>query len=186
MQLINASVYEERAQARQNEILETSKQRILDRQAKRDKIERTKLYGYLKRKGQGNKLSVCGILYRVTAQGNKLEKFQGGLRFCGSRAFTVDNTTSVTPPRRIKVGGVAFYRSKNGNYWRRGAVTASKTKSTLSHGKLTPRSSKDKKDKLCRYFTKTGTPTTSLPCLIYANFRILCQRTIMSIYSRSG
>jgi hypothetical protein len=77
MQLINASVYEERAQARQNEILETNKQRQLDRQAKRDKIERTKLYGYLKRKGQGNKVSVCGILYRVTAQGNKLEKFQG-------------------------------------------------------------------------------------------------------------
>ena len=80
MQLINASVYEE--QARQNEILETSKQRILDRQAKRDKIERTKLYGYLKRKGQGNKVSVCGILYRVTAQGNKLEKFQGKLFLC--------------------------------------------------------------------------------------------------------
>jgi len=77
MQLINASVYEERAQARQNEILETNKQRQLDRQAKRDKIERTKLYGYLKRKAQGNKVSVCGTLYRVTAQGNKLEKFQG-------------------------------------------------------------------------------------------------------------
>ena len=77
MQLINASVYEERAQARRNEINETKKQRLLDRQAKRDKLERTKLYGFLKRKGQGNQVSVCGILYRVTAQGNKLEKFQG-------------------------------------------------------------------------------------------------------------
>lgn len=165
MQLINASVYEERAQKRQNEILETSKQRTLDRQAKRDKLERTKLYSFLKRKGEGNKVSICGILYRVTAQGNKLEKFQGTSSLlsliCGasSRWLTVDNGSGVTPPRRIKVGGVAFYRSKNGNYWRRGAVAASKTKSSLLHGKLTPRlSQKDtKKDKLCRYFTKTGT-----------------------------
>lgn len=77
MQLINASVYEERAQARQNEILETKNKRLLERQTKRDKLERTKLYGFLKRKGQGNQISVCGILYRVTGQGNKLEKFQG-------------------------------------------------------------------------------------------------------------
>jgi hypothetical protein len=77
MQLINASVYEERAQARQNEILESKKQRLLDRQAKRDKLERTKLYGFLKRKGRGNQVSVLGNLFKVTAQGNKLEKYQG-------------------------------------------------------------------------------------------------------------
>ena len=77
MQLINASVYEERAQARQNEILETKKQRTLDRLAKRDKLERTKLYAFLKRKGKGNQISVLGNLFRVTAGGNKLEKFQG-------------------------------------------------------------------------------------------------------------
>jgi hypothetical protein len=81
MQLINASVFEERAQARQNEILETKNKRLVERQMKRDKIERTKLYAFLKRKGQGNQISVCGILYRVTAQGNKLEKFQGTF-FC--------------------------------------------------------------------------------------------------------
>jgi hypothetical protein len=77
MQLINASVFEERAQARQKDIRETKNKRIVERQMKRDKIERTKLYAFLQRKGQGNQISVCGILYRVTAQGNKLEKFQG-------------------------------------------------------------------------------------------------------------
>src|ERR1700726_1283778 len=71
--------------------------------------------------------------------------------------LTADHGSSVTTPRRIKVGGVAFYRSKNGNYWRRGVVAASKSKSSLLYGKLTPRSCQDKKDKLCRYFTKTGT-----------------------------
>ena len=77
MQLINASVYEERAQARQHEILETKKQRILERTKKRDKIERTKLYTFLQRKGRGNQVSVLGNLFRVTSQGNKLEKYQG-------------------------------------------------------------------------------------------------------------
>lgn len=77
MQLINASVYEERAQARQNEILETKNKRLLERLGKRDKVERTKLYGFLKRKGQGNQVSVLGNLFRVTAQGNKLERYQG-------------------------------------------------------------------------------------------------------------
>ena len=77
MQLINASVYEERAQARQHEILETRKQRTLDRIKKRDKIERMKLYAFLQRKGRGNQVSVLGNLFRVTAQGNKLEKYQG-------------------------------------------------------------------------------------------------------------
>lgn len=77
MQLINASVYEERAQARQNEILETKNKRLLERLGKRDKLERTKLYSFLKRKGRGNQVSVLGNLFRVTAQGNKLEKYQG-------------------------------------------------------------------------------------------------------------
>ena len=83
----------------------------------------------------------------------------------------VDNASSLTPPRRIKVGGVAFYRSKNGNYWRRGAVTASKQKSWLLHGKLTPRSPRgdNKKDKLCRYFTKTGTQTHEPPHVLSFN-----------------
>ena len=80
MQLINAAVYQERAQARQTEISESKKQRILDRQAKRDKVERTKLYTFLKKRNQGNQISVSGNLYRVTAQGNKLEKFQGNRR----------------------------------------------------------------------------------------------------------
>jgi hypothetical protein len=153
MQLINASVYEERAQARQHDILETKKQKLAERQSKLDKLERTKLYGFLKKKGNGNQVSVCGALYRVTAQGNKLEKFQG----MTSTVFDTDNPQSmITPPRRIKVGGVAFYRSKNGNYWRRAAVAAARTK--FSRPRNTDRfRSGAKKDKLCRYFTKTGT-----------------------------
>jgi len=179
MQLINASVYEERAQARANEILETKKQRLAERTAKRDKTERQKLYAYLKRKGRGNQVSVLGNLFKVTAQGNKLEKFQG------SKAFEwrgdVDN--SVSTPKRIKVAGVAFYRSKNGNYWRRGAVAASRTKSpyTSLQTLIIPRSTTIKdKEKLCRYFTKTG--ITNLHWVgTPPNIRILCERTVMSI-----
>jgi len=156
MQLINASVYEQRAQARQTEIEETKKQRLLDRQTKRDKSERSKLYAFLKRKGNGNQVSVCGNLYRVTEQGNKLEKFQGWFEE-GGLQLIVDNPSGfVVPPKRIKVGGVAFSRSKNGNYWRKGAVAASRTKSLLLCSLLPTFRSGEKKDKLCRYFTKSG------------------------------
>jgi hypothetical protein len=153
MQLINASVYEERAQARANEILETKKQRLAERTAKRDKTERQKLYAYLKRKGRGNQVSVLGNLFKVVAQGNKLEKFQGSNTF--EWGGDVDN--SVTTPKRIKVAGVAFHRSKNGNYWRKGAVAASRTKSSYSvRQNLIGLRSGTTKDKLCRYFTKAG------------------------------
>ena len=179
MQLINASVYEERAQARQNEILETKNKRLLERLGKRDKLERTKLYSFLKRKGRGNQVSVLGNLFRVTAQGNKLEKYQGPdyLVFWGEVLMVGNGVT----PRQIKVGGVAFSRSKNGNYWRRGAVTASRTKSgKIIARKLTISRSTDKKDKLCQYFTKTG------PFALKENAdrRILRKRTILSIYPR--
>jgi hypothetical protein len=189
LQLINASVYEERTQARQHDIQETKKQRLLNRQAKRDKLERTRLYSFLKRKGQGNQISICGNLYQVTAQGNKLEKFQGmGFRRDGSLNL-LDNGGSSIPPRKIKVGGVSFHRSKNGNYWRRGVVTASRTKSFQcpSRESLIACRSTDKKDKLCRYFTKTGTchdisiPPPDKPP--YTNgFRILRKRAILPIH----
>ena len=160
MQLINASVYEERAQARANEILETKKQRLAERQAKRDKLERQKLYAYLKRKGRGNQVSVLGNLFKVVAQGNKLEKLQGSNSF----EWRGDIDNSVSTPRRIKVAGVAFYRSKNGNYWRKGAVAASRTKSPYKtlEDLIRPRSG-TARDKLCRYFTKTGITNKSGP-----------------------
>jgi hypothetical protein len=159
MQLINASVYEERAEKRQHDILETQKQKILERQTKRDKLERTKLYGYLKKKGQGNQVNISGAFYRVAVQGNKLEKFQGMERHV---VADVDNPQSTMAPRRIKIAGVTFSRSKNGNYWRRGVVTAAKTKSSHLHVYSQFRSG-DKKDKLCRYFTKTGTSPSAFP-----------------------
>lgn len=176
MQLINASVYEERAQARQNEINETKKQRLLDRQAKRDKLERTKLYGFLKKKGQGNQVSVCGILYRVTAQGNKLVKFHGRMQ---RTWLIVDNTGgSITPPRRIKIGGVAFYRSKNGNYWRRGVVAASKSK-FLSYSRRLTSDLRTRKTNYANILRRLVFRRLSDP-----NCRILCERTIMSIHPR--
>ena len=98
-------------------------------------------------------MSVLGNLFKVVAQGNKLEKFQGSNTF--EWGGDVDN--SVTTPKRIKVAGVAFHRSKNGNYWRKGAVAASRTKSSYTvRQNLIGLRSGNTKDKLCRYFTKTG------------------------------
>jgi hypothetical protein len=58
-------------------MLETKQKRVAERQAKRDRAERARLYGFLKRRGRGNQVSVLGNLFKVVAQGNKLEKFQG-------------------------------------------------------------------------------------------------------------
>ena len=77
MQLINASVYNERAQARQTEIAETQEKIARERRQNRDRLERQRLFTFLKSKGRGNQVSVLGNLFRVTAQGNKLEKIQG-------------------------------------------------------------------------------------------------------------
>ena len=77
MQLINASVYNERAQARQTEIAETQERIARERRQNRDRQERQMLFTFLKSKGRGNQVSVLGNLFRVTAQGNKLEKVQG-------------------------------------------------------------------------------------------------------------
>jgi hypothetical protein len=84
MQLINASVYQQRAQARQTEIEESTKKRAQDRLAKRDTLERARLYSWMKDRGQGNKVNVSGGDYRVTCGGDKLERIQGG-RICGVR-----------------------------------------------------------------------------------------------------
>ena len=178
MQLINASVYSERAQARQTEIAETQERIARERQQNRDRQERQMLYTFLKSKGRGNQVSVLGNLFRVTAQGNKLEKVQGiklplplPSRLCiwmvlglspslnvWGNLLIVDN--GVTTPRRIKVGGVAFHRSKNGNYWRRRALIQKSAHFPLL-GKSNPRP--EKSDKLCRFFTKTGIAMTPVP-----------------------
>jgi hypothetical protein len=81
MQLTHASIYTERAQAREKEIAETREKVARERREKRDRQERVKLFGFLKRKGRGNQVSVLGNLYRVTQQGNKLEQFQGMTAF---------------------------------------------------------------------------------------------------------
>jgi hypothetical protein len=160
MQLINAAVYADRTQARQTEITQTKEKAARERRERKDKRERQMLFAFLERRGRGNRVSVLGNLFRVTAGGNKLEKFQGMksscslgyLRGCGM-GLMVDN--GVATPRRIKVGGVAFHRSKNGNYWRRGVIVE---KSALLPCQRNPNPRLPKTDILCQHFTKTGTP----------------------------
>jgi hypothetical protein len=84
MQLINAAVYADRTQARQTEITQTKEKVARERRERKDKRDRQMLFGFLQRRGRGNRVSVLGNLFRVTAGGNKLEKFQGksSILFC--------------------------------------------------------------------------------------------------------
>ncbi|KAK3330813.1 hypothetical protein B0H66DRAFT_544950 [Apodospora peruviana] len=122
LQLINSSVYEKGAQARTRAIEQTRRQK----QAARDERERTKLLNHLNcvtpntRIASANpatlagkyEISVQGIRFVVAKNGSKLVKVLG------------DTSSANATPKTAVVGGVRFYRSKNGNLYRHGIIKA--------------------------------------------------------------
>ncbi|CAK7214488.1 hypothetical protein SCUCBS95973_002163 [Sporothrix curviconia] len=125
-QLINADVYEKDTQARARAIEQTRVQNL----QKRDARERAKLQShlaYLARAGRptGNsggsgtstppnayQIIVEGIPFVVAKNGSKLVKLPS------------DTHSASSTPKTAIVGGVKFYRSKNGNLYRHGVVRA--------------------------------------------------------------
>lgn len=140
LQLINSSVYEKEAQARTKAIEQTR----LQKQALRDDRERAKLINHLNRSaatagsglanpaasGAKYEVTIQGIRFAVVKNGSKLVRIPGTpgyppLSVCAitSNANTGDlNSTST--PKMATVGGVRFYRSKNGNLYRHGILKA--------------------------------------------------------------
>ncbi|KAK0716992.1 hypothetical protein B0T26DRAFT_740578 [Lasiosphaeria miniovina] len=124
LQLINTSIYEKETQARTRAIEQTRRQK----QTARDERERTKLIKHLHRmanvvstgSGQASEqapagkyeLAVQGIRFLVAKNGSKLVKVPG------------DGNSAKATPKMAVVGGVKFYRSKNGNLYRHGIVKA--------------------------------------------------------------
>ncbi|KAK3694746.1 hypothetical protein B0T22DRAFT_80478 [Podospora appendiculata] len=122
LQLINSSVYERDAQARTRAIEQTRRQK----QALRDERERTKLLNHINRTANNAEagsadhlasagryeVTVQGIRFAVAKNGSKLVKVPGDV-----------NSASATPKMAV-VGGVRFYRSKNGNLYRHGVLKA--------------------------------------------------------------
>ncbi len=138
LQLINTSVYEKETQARTRAIEQTRRQK----QTARDERERSKLLNHLNHvmdnaRGNGttntgkHELDIQGIRFLVVNNGGKLVKLPGSsqspsstLRSNGAHPSAGDSNSPKATPKMAIVGGVRFYRSKNGNLYRHGIVKA--------------------------------------------------------------
>ncbi|KAK0632554.1 hypothetical protein B0T14DRAFT_504528 [Immersiella caudata] len=142
LQLINSSVYEKESQARTRAIEQTRRQK----RTMRDERERTKLVSHLHRMannggmappGQSSadkyEIAIQGIRFVVAKNGSKLVKVPG------------PGNSAETTPKMAVVGGVRFYRSKNGNLYRHGIVKAQRQSGIVK-----------KVDMPCKKFSMTG------------------------------
>ena len=128
MQLINASVYNDKVEAKAKAIEETKKHREEQRDNAHERKEMAKLRSYMKKFSQQGVLNYRGTNYRIIAGGNKLERIHGASQGCYNLVLSsIDGLgTSQHIPMKVKIGGVFFLRSKNGNLWRRSVVKSSR------------------------------------------------------------
>jgi hypothetical protein len=177
LQLINTSIYEKEAQARTKAIEQTRKQKL----ARKNELERAKLVKHLHRmadnsgnnvsQGPSNKyeISVQGINFLVAKNGSKLVKSPGTsrrariqLHHVSLTSYAGDNNSAKATPKMAIIGGVKFYRSKNGNLYRHGIVKAQRYVSQPVDGRfltkaVARRSGVIKKVNVpCRMFSTTG------------------------------
>lgn len=149
LQLINTSVYEKDTQNRAKAMEETRKQKL----KQRDDREKTKLHKHIQRLGGGNiggpanhptanyEIDVQGIRFRVTKNGSKLTKVEG------------DFNAARSTPKTALVGGVRFYRTKNGNMYRSGIIKAHRNTRVVK-----------KINEPCKAFSTTGSCSKGPRC----------------------
>lgn len=178
MQLINSSVYEKESQNRAAAIEQTMRQK----QLQKNLAERNRVFNYLNRASTAvgpaslnnpsnptqYELVVEGIRFHVIRQGSKLVRVPGTCSVCLlthlARLLTVfssgDNNTASTTPRVAVVGGVKFYRTRNGNLVRHGIAKAQRyvctpaRLHTLTHHRIA--GGIKKVDEPCKTFSWTG------------------------------
>ncbi|KAJ4290131.1 hypothetical protein N0V88_006638 [Collariella sp. IMI 366227] len=191
LQLINTNVYKKDAEARTHAIEQTRRQKL----ALRDRQERAKLINHLGRiansgsfginKQAANdkyEIAVQGVRFIVAKNGSKLIRAPGASR-CSEKTIQGTHTTAgdansaKATPKMADIGGVKFYRSKNGNLYRHGIVKAQRyVLQSHATDQLTPaflgrRSGAVKKVNVpCKQFSMTGNsifldrrPTQHLP-----------------------
>ncbi|KAL2831758.1 hypothetical protein BDW59DRAFT_139978 [Aspergillus cavernicola] len=166
MQLINSSVYDKEAQKRVKALEETRKAKT----QKKAQMEQAKVLQFAQGVGRQHpastvpQVSATGessgeyqiflndIPFRVSRGGGKLIRVSSAnpahpalVERTGLRLVD-DPSTANNTPKRVKVAGVTFVRSKNGNLHRLGAVTSKRMPSAVK-----------KRDELCQRFTTTGT-----------------------------
>lgn len=176
LQLINTNIYQEQTEARAKAIQQTKLQKHHQKEAR----ERAQILNHLKRTANPSIVSanpaaapvyevvVEGIRFRVTNDGSKLVKVPGAslplLRHVRVTAHLCpdDINGPKATPKMAFIGGVKFYRSKNGNMYRQAIVKAQRyvTRPGDAH-MLTTRNSRrsaavKKVNVPCRNFSNTG------------------------------
>jgi len=189
LQLISSSVYEKDAQARSKAIEETRRRK----RQQRDSQERSKLFNHFSHVANGGgagaangtaasryEVVLDGVRFYVTKNGSKLVKVPGWStrppsvpeRSTHSRQDDL-NPAGATPKTAV-VGGVKFYRSKNGNLYRHGIVKAQRYVSRTPGGRplILPFDSHSgavkKINQPCKIFSTTGTSLSRRSILFYS------------------
>ncbi|KUI52532.1 hypothetical protein VP1G_10462 [Cytospora mali] len=141
LQLINTKIYQEQTEARTKAIEQTRLQKHRQKGAR----ERAQIMNHLKRTAHPSVVSadpasapiyeivVEGIRFKVTNDGSKLVKVSG------------DPNGPKATPKMAVIGGVKFYRSKNGNMYRQAIVKAQRRSVAVN-----------KVNVPCRNFSNTG------------------------------
>ncbi|KAK6865138.1 Zinc finger CCCH domain-containing protein [Apiospora arundinis] len=162
LQLINSNVYEKKSQSRANAIEQTQR----NKQLRRDHDEKSRLLNYLGKESMvgiapnantaaptsSYEVTVEGIRFHVTRQGSKLVRAPGMLRrsrpssiSSGVKKPAGDQNPPSATPRVTTIGGVKFFRTKNGNLIRHGVAKAQRLACGVK-----------KVDELCKTFSWTG------------------------------
>ncbi|KAK7923151.1 CCCH zinc finger protein [Apiospora marii] len=170
LQLINSNVYEKESQNRANAIEQTQRNKVL----RKDHAEKARLLNFLGKQPttvvapasnttatpSSYEVTVDGIRFQVTRQGSKLVRAPGMLR--RSQAILTrpcaENTTGdpnppTATPRVTTIGGVKFFRTKNGNLIRHGVAKAQRLACGVK-----------KVDELCKTFSWTGSCAKGPQC----------------------
>ncbi|KAK3311143.1 uncharacterized protein B0T15DRAFT_520573 [Chaetomium strumarium] len=169
LQLINKNAYKMDTESRTTATEQTRRHKL----ALKDRQERAKLISHLTRMvnsgglGTANQqatadkyeIAVQGVRFTITKNGSKLIKVPG------------DGNSAKATPKVAVIGGVKFYRSKNGNLYRHGIVKAQRYVPRVRKvGQLTPafsgrQSSAVKKVNVpCKQFSMTGSCTQGPRC----------------------
>ncbi|KAL4973783.1 hypothetical protein BDW66DRAFT_141323 [Aspergillus desertorum] len=148
MQLINSAVYDKEAQKRVKALEETRKAKA----QKKAQIEQAKVLQFAHGTGRQFTSSSTSQVSAAGESSGEYQIFVNEIPFRVSRGggklvrVSNDPNTANNTPKRVKIAGVTFVRSKNGNLHRLGAVTSKRMPSAVK-----------KQDELCQRFTTTGT-----------------------------
>jgi hypothetical protein len=185
LQLINSAIYEKESQNRARSIQESREQKM----KQKDDREKARFIKHVQRANENSgsvrsteiatnhEVVVQGIRFRVTKGGSKLMKVPGEDP-CSGRNIRLDRSVldlrcagdlnaAKATPRTAIVGGVKFYRSKNGNLYRSGVIKAQrydlklqKLRNYCSTDRTIPRrtGAVKKTNELCKIFATTGIP----------------------------